>query len=116
MLTLVGVAGLGAVFGWYLYHVNRWREDTVQISDLATVVTALAGAGLTALFENKDAMLGAYGLGLALGFFGYFIVLWRIVHSSKAVGTDWFLTGRIAGERDQRPLGVEKDLPRDREQ
>jgi hypothetical protein len=39
-------------------------------------------------------MFGAYGLGLATGFFTYFLILIFLVGISKNFGVDWFLDGR----------------------
>lgn len=87
-------AGLfGAVLGWNLYFINRYRKDVV-LGDLASVVSALGGAAVLALFPAGTQLFTAYGVGLAIGFFGYFLVLIGLVRSSQNFDADWFIDGR----------------------
>jgi len=50
-------------------------------------------------------MFAHYGMGLAAGFFAYFLILLLMVWRSDRVGIDWFLTGKgkKAGD-DQHPM------------
>lgn len=93
-----GALGFGTVIGWYLYFINRYRKAEVQIGDLTTVIGAIGGAAVLKLFgDNADTaknFFGPYGIGLAVGFFGYFLVLVFLVGHSKAFNADWFLDGR----------------------
>jgi predicted lipid-binding transport protein (Tim44 family) len=89
-----GAGGFGAVIGWYLYFINRYRKADVQIGDLTTVIGAIGGGAVTALFSPSGQLFAAYGLGLAVGFFAYFIVLVFLVGHSKSFTSDWFLDGR----------------------
>ena len=94
-LELVGAGCFGALVGWYVYYINRNRTDKVQLGDLATLIGAVGGAAVTAIFPAKSELFGAYGIGLAVGFFGYFIVLVILVALSKGAFTAaWFLDGR----------------------
>jgi hypothetical protein len=93
-LILWGAASFGFLIGWYVYYINRYRKGDVQLSDLVTLIGIIGGGGITALFDAKTAMFGAYGIGLAAGFFAYFIVLIFLVNISKNFGVDWFLDGR----------------------
>jgi hypothetical protein len=88
-----GALGFGTVIGWYLYFINRYRKAEVQIGDLTTVIGAIGGAGVLKLFGDTN-LFEAYGIGLALGFFGYFVVLIFLVGHSSAFNADWFLDGR----------------------
>jgi len=94
LVQLLGAGGFGAVLGWYLFFLNRYRTGEVGLEDLVTVVGALGGAAILALFPAKSDLFGAYGIGLALGFFGYFIVLAVLVRRSGSFGVEWFLDGR----------------------
>jgi hypothetical protein len=94
LVQLLGAGGFGAVLGWYLFFLNRYRTGDVGLEDLVTVVGALGGAAILALFPAKSDLFGAYGIGLALGFFGYFIVLVVLVRRSGSFGSEWFLDGR----------------------
>jgi hypothetical protein len=93
-----GAFGFGLVIGWFLYFVNRYRKDDVTFGDLTTVIAAVGGGAATSLFGDAGPQLfGAYGLGLASGFFGYFIVLIILVAGSKNFSADYFLDGRRIG-------------------
>jgi len=93
-IQLIGAACFGAIIGWYVYYINRYRKGDVQLSDLVTVIGAIGGGAVLALFPAKTDLFGAYGIGLAIGFFGYFVVLIFLVGISKNFESDWFLDGR----------------------
>lgn len=93
-LQLAGAAGFGALIGWYVYYINRYRKGDVQLSDLVTLIGILGGGGILALFPARTDLFGAYGVGLFIGFFGYFIVLLIMVGISKNFSVDWFLDSR----------------------
>ncbi len=94
LLQLLGAGGFGALIGWYVYYINRYRKSDVQLSDLVTVIGTVGGGAVLALFPAKTDLFGAYGIGLAAGFFGYFLVLIIMVAISKKFGVEWFLDGR----------------------
>jgi hypothetical protein len=114
-LELLGAAGFGAVIGWYLYHVNRYRTGEIQITDVVTVIGALGGGAILTLFPAQSDLFGAYGIGLFAGFFAYFLALVVMVSRSDRFGIEWFLDGRrkvpqadeIAPEVAQRAMGEE---------
>lgn len=93
-LQLAGAAGFGALIGWYVYYINRYRKSDVQLSDLVTLIGILGGGSILALFPARTDLFGAYGVGLFIGFFGYFIVLLIMVGISKNFSVDWFLDNR----------------------
>jgi hypothetical protein len=93
--TKIGAAGYGALIGWYVYFVNRYRTDKIQVTDIATVGGALGGAAVLKLFPAQTTLFGFYGIGLAVGFFGYFVALLVFVAKSKGdFDARWFLDGR----------------------
>ena len=94
MLQIVGAGAFGALIGWYVYYINRYRSGDVQFSDLVTLVGVLGGAVILALFPAGTDLFGAYGIGLAIGFFGYFVVLLIFTRISPNFDIDWFLDGR----------------------
>jgi hypothetical protein len=108
-----GAFGFGALIGWNVYYVNRYRKD-VAIGDLASMLTAIGGAAITALFDKGGLLFGAYGIGLFTGFFSYFAFLLWLVHRSEGFTIEWFLDGRRPklDEQNQqagdgtRPFGV----------
>ncbi len=90
-----GAFAFGTVVGWNLYLINRYRTGTVQLSDLVTLVGAVGGAAVLKLFPAETDLFGWYGLGLAAGFFAYFIVLLIMIQRSRGIFTvTWFLDGR----------------------
>jgi hypothetical protein len=93
-LQVVGAACFGALIGWFIYFINRYRKSDVQLSDLVTMIGIIGGAAILKLFPSGSDLFGAYGIGLAIGFFGYFIILIFLVGISKNFDVDWFLDGR----------------------
>ncbi len=101
ILPLLGAGTFGALIGWFVYYINRYRKGDVQFSDLTTLIGIIGGASVMTLLESnssgvtKAQMFGAYGIGLFLGFFGYFILLLVLVKNSGGAFTwTWFLDGR----------------------
>ena len=93
-----GAFWFGAVVGWFLYYTNRYRKD-VTISDVATLLGAVGGAAVTALFDKADgtgaSLFLSYGAGLAFGFFAYFVSLVVLVLLSKGEFTlSYLIDGR----------------------
>ncbi|RWP51084.1 hypothetical protein [Mesorhizobium sp.] len=88
-----GALSFGAIIGWYVYYINRYRKGDVGIGDITSVIGAIGGASVTGLFGGPD-LFGAYGIGLGIGFFTYFLVLILLVGKSDNFDSDWFLDGR----------------------
>ena len=76
LIQLVGAGGFGAIIGWYGYYINRYRGGDVQLSDIVTLVGILGGGAVLAIFPARTDLFGAYGIGLCVGFFSYFVLLW----------------------------------------
>jgi hypothetical protein len=93
-IQLAGAFAFGLLIGWYGYYINRYRRGDVQLGDIVTLVGILGGAAVLALFPAQTELFGAYGIGLAIGFFAYFLFLLLFVTISKNFGPDWFLDGR----------------------
>jgi hypothetical protein len=93
-VQLFGAGCFGAIIGWYVYFINRHRKGEVSFSDLSTVIGIIGGAAVLTLFPTQTELFGAYGIGLAVGFFGYYIMLLIMVGISPNFDTDWFLDGR----------------------
>ncbi|TCO56043.1 hypothetical protein [Actinocrispum wychmicini] len=104
-LQLWGAGGFGSLVGWYLYHVNRHRVSSVRIADLVSVVGAIGGGAVLAIFPSGSDLFGAYGIGLFAGFFGYFLVLIVLVTLSRNFGIDYFIDGR------RRPPAPGEQIP-----
>lgn len=69
----IGAICFGLVIGWIAYRTIRRKAGGAALSDIAAVIGAVGGAGITTLFGEKD-LFFAYSIGLAIGFFAYFIV------------------------------------------
>ena len=93
-LQLWGAGCFGALIGWYVYYINRYRKSDVQLGDLVTVIGVIGGSAVLALFPAASDLFGAYGVGLAVGFFAYFLTLIVLVGVSPNFDVDWFLDGR----------------------
>jgi uncharacterized membrane protein YeaQ/YmgE (transglycosylase-associated protein family) len=81
-LSLVGALCFGVVVGWVTYRTLR-RSQTNGLSDIATVIGAIGGATVTALFTHESGDFGAYCIGLMIGFFGYLFI------ATKQGAPDW---------------------------
>lgn len=106
-----GALAFGLVIGWFTYFVNRHRTDAVSIADVASVIGALGGGAILGLFPARSVLFGAYGIGLAIGFFGYFLLLVVIVFSQRGQGWtfEWFLDGRKPQPGSQQMVSA--DIP-----
>lgn len=93
-LQMAGAICFGALIGWFIYYINRYRTGDVQMTDLVTLIGVIGGTAVLALFPAKTDLFGAYGIGLAVGFFLYFIILVICVVASDNFDVDWFLDGR----------------------
>lgn len=93
-LQLAGAGAFGAIVGWYVYYINRYRTSDVKLSDLVTLIGILGGGSILALFPARSDLFGAYGIGLFVGFFGYLLLLFVLVAMSPNFTIDWFLDGR----------------------
>jgi len=108
-LQQVGAGCFGVIVGWYVYFINRYRTGEVRFSDLVSLVGIIGGGTVVALFKPGTDLFGAYGIGLAVGFFGYLMVLAILVARSDNFDRDWFLDGR------RKEPGGEMGYPRDKD-
>jgi len=53
IIQLVGAGGFGALVGWYVYYINRYRRSDVQVGDVTTIIGAVGGAAVTGLFGTR---------------------------------------------------------------
>jgi uncharacterized membrane protein YeaQ/YmgE (transglycosylase-associated protein family) len=78
-----GALLFGLVLGWVTYRTLRRAEKTA-VSDIATVVGAVGGGFVTQRFNDPN-VFGWYAIGLAAGFFGYFVTA-LILEGRKVTG------------------------------
>lgn len=93
-IQMLGAGGFGAIIGWYVYYINRYRKGDVSFSDLTTVLGIIGGGLVVSLFPAQSDLFGAYGIGLFIGFFAYYLILAISVQISQNFNVDWFLDGR----------------------
>jgi uncharacterized membrane protein YeaQ/YmgE (transglycosylase-associated protein family) len=70
-MDFLGPFCFGLVIGWVTYRTLRRKAEGVALGDIASVLGAIGGATIVALFKN--AAFNSYCIGLAVGFFAYFI-------------------------------------------
>jgi hypothetical protein len=112
-VLLLGSFAFGVFLGWFAYFVNRHRTGVVKLTDLGTVIAAVGAGAVLALFPAGTDMFGAYGIGLAVGFFAQLLILVIFVLASPDWSLAWFLDGRTPAlkegewipKRPQRALG-----------
>ena len=73
MIT-VGALLFGVVVGWTTYYTLA-HSQSVYVKDIGVVIGSIGGAAVLALFPAQSKLFGAYGIGLAFGFFGYWLIL-----------------------------------------
>lgn len=72
-VVYAGAFCFGLVIGWVTYRTLRRTGETVALSNIATVIGAVGGGAVTALFNTKE-LFGWYSIGLMVGFFFYLIL------------------------------------------
>ncbi|MCQ4163891.1 DUF2304 domain-containing protein [Tahibacter harae] len=104
---ILGALLFGAVLGWNVYFVNRYRRGDISFGDIATLLGVVGGAAVLSLFPGNSDLFGAYGVGLGIGFFAYFFVLLGLVNASRNFDFDWFLDGRRKNPAEGYGYGTE---------
>lgn len=103
---IAGAFAFGAMIGWNVYFVNRYRNGEIGFGDITTLIGAVGGAAVLALYDADTDLFGAYGLGLGAGFFLYFISLLIMVRMSPNFDSDWFLDGRRKNPGEDQGYGT----------
>jgi len=83
-VEVTGALCFGFVIGWVTYRTLRRQQETVALSNIATVIGAVGGAAVTALFTKE--LFSWYCIGLAGGFFLYLILGNTVFKSSGWLG------------------------------
>lgn len=68
----IGACCFGLVIGWITYRTLRRQKDGAAISDIATVIGAVGGGAVMAIWVGDQ--FESYSIGLAVGFFAYYLV------------------------------------------
>lgn len=72
-IEAIGALCFGLVVGWVTYRTLRRTNETVSLSNIASVVGAVGGAAVTGLFKSQ-LLFSWYCIGLFMGFFLYLIL------------------------------------------
>jgi len=85
-ITNVGPLLFGVVIGWITYRTLRRTNETVAISNIASVIAAVGGGDVTTLFKDANAFAW-YSIGLEVGFFLYLILGATVLKDTPWLGT-----------------------------
>ncbi|MEV4174358.1 hypothetical protein [Nonomuraea sp. NPDC049709] len=99
-MAVLGAICFGLVIGWISYGTMRRRQTSAGLADLAAVL-ATVGGGLVAAMLELPEVFGGYAVGLAVGFFGY-LVLVTLLPGSKWTGEP---SGRPTSTYDAQSSG-----------
>ena len=80
---IFGAFCFGLVIGWIVYRTLRRKEGASALSDVSTVIGAVGGGAIMAIFKAPELFAG-YSIGLAAGFFIYF-VLYLVIYGKDPV-------------------------------
>jgi hypothetical protein len=97
-----GAFCFGTVIGWFTYYTMRY-SSTHALTDIAVVLGAVGGAAVLALFPAGSALFGLYGIGLAVGFFVYVLIL--IIATLKTKGWGGLLDEAVTKNPFMGPRG-----------
>jgi hypothetical protein len=109
-IELLGATAFGIVIGYVTYRTMR-RTKTSGLADIAAVIGAVGGGAITALFPTGSQAFGAYGIGLAAGFFLYLLVALIVTKKTEGLSAanEWLGEPQVAAVR---PIPRGGDTPR----
>jgi len=67
-VAVIGALFFGAVVGWLTHNVYQ-KAELINVPWLASLIGAIGGGAIMAIFPHKTPMFGAYCIGLGLSFF-----------------------------------------------
>jgi hypothetical protein len=67
----IGTICFGLLVGYITYRTLARTTDDASISDLAAVVSAIGGGGVTAIVRPGSDLFGWYAISLLIGFAAY---------------------------------------------
>jgi len=77
-----GAFWFGVVIGFITYRTLKHKKDS-GLSDIATVIGAVGGGAVLALFPMEGGRFDIYAIGLATGFFFYLVLSLVIIAVTK---------------------------------
>lgn len=85
-LIAFGALCFGVVVGFVTYRTLRRTGETMAISNIASVISAIGGGAVTALFDERE-LFAYYSIGLAAGFFLYMMLGHTVFKESVWLGS-----------------------------
>ncbi len=74
ILKIIGAGCFGFVIGWVLRFILAFAKE-ISVGSLSTVISAVGGGAVTALFDRDGVMFSCYSIGLAVGFLLHVLLL-----------------------------------------
>jgi bacteriorhodopsin len=74
----VGTICFGLLVGYITYRTLARTTASASISDLAAVISAVGGGGVTAIVKPGTDLFGWYAIGLLAGFIIYGAIYWAM--------------------------------------
>lgn len=83
-----GIFCIGLVFGWLLYYAVRHTEN-FSVATLSPTLGVVGSAATIGWIQHgATAWIGPYGVGVGIGFFGYFLITVCLVFLGKLDAVD----------------------------
>lgn len=106
IINAIGTACFGAVIGWCVYYsLIRW--ENYSPSQLGVLITAVLG-GVVSTFFTGIYNVGAYGIGVAIGFFSF-------AYWARKDGRKIFMVKQMSKERKSLGQEVPDDEKQDKQ-
>jgi len=70
-VLIIGTICFGLLVGYITYRTLVRTTDKASISDLAAVISAIGGGGITAIVRPGSTLFGWYAISLLIGFAAY---------------------------------------------
>lgn len=96
IIRFIGGIAFGLVVGWTTYFILR-RAKPKTLNDLTLFIGIIGGSAVTTLFDADGEGFAGYAIGLAIGFFAYYVVFLSIV-GVHAVHEPIMKSGKKQGE------------------
>jgi hypothetical protein len=104
----IGTICFGLLIGFVTYRTLIRTTKNASISDLATVVGAVGGGGVTAIVKPHSSLFGWYAIGLLAGFVGYGLLYLAL--NGKGDYAQVMGLGKASAEDTDRPGGPTEEF------
>jgi hypothetical protein len=90
-VLIVGTLCFGLLIGYITYRTLARTTASASIGDLAAVIGAVGGGGVTAIVRPGTNLFGWYAIALLIGFTAYGLIYWAMnghEEFAKVMGRD----------------------------